>query len=371
METALIGLTLALAFANGTNDVSKGVATLVGSGVTRYRAAIAWGALWTAAGALAAAYGSQGLVAAFSGKGILVQPTHDPRFLIAVGIGAVLWIALASVTGMPVSTTHALTGALFGAGVYAAGISGLRWAALGGTFALPLLASPLMALVLTFGAYKGLKKALSTCQGYCVCAQVRPTIKLSLTSAPGAAAVAVAQAQPQLVMDRVEECGPSAGVVSGVRLIDGLHWLTSGLTSFARGLNDTPKILALGAAAAAAGGLGGTRLYVLVAAAIALGSYVGGLRVTETLAEKVTRIEPEDGFAANLVTSLLVAFASKLALPVSTTHVSTGAITGAGLSQGGATLRWKTLRDMALAWVVTLPVSAIFAYAVFAALRRF
>lgn len=362
----LIALTLALAFANGANDVSKGVATLVGSGVTRYRTAIAWGALWTAAGALSAAFASQGLVAAFSGKGFLVQPTQDPRFLIAVGVGAVLWVALASAAKLPVSTTHALTGALFGAGIFAAGVSGLRWAVLGKAFLLPLLASPLLAVALTYCVYKGLKRRLASCQGYCLCAQVRPTIRFSLTGA-----AAVAEAQPGLVVGRVEDCVPSAGVLSGVRLIDGLHWLTSGLTSFARGLNDTPKILGLGAAAAVAGGLGGPRLYVLVAASIALGSWVGGLRVTETLAEKVASITPEDGFAANLVTSLLVAFASRLALPVSTTHVSTGAIAGAGLSEGGGTLRWKTLREMALAWIVTLPASAAFAWGSYAVMSRF
>ncbi len=371
MTMILVALTLGLAFANGSNDVSKGIATLVGSGVTRIRAAVAWGTFWTVAGAVAAAFASQGLVAAFSGKGLLVQPTQDPLFLIAVAIGAFLWIAFASATGLPVSTTHALTGALFGAGLYAAGAGGLKWAALGKTFALPLLASPVMALLLTLVVYRGMRRALSVCQGYCVCAQVRPALKLSLTSAPGAAAVAMDDAQPGLVVDRVEACRPSAGVVSGIRLIDGMHWLTSGLTSFARGLNDTPKILALGVAVAAAGGYGGLRFYVLVAAAMGLGSFLGGLRVTETLANKVTRIEPEDGFAANLVTSFLVAVASRFGVPVSTTHVSTGAIVGIGLSEGGGSLRWKTIRDMALAWVVTLPVAAAFAYASFAALRRF
>lgn len=369
MAASLIALTLILAYANGANDVSKGIATLVGSGVTRFRAAVAWGTLWTAVGALSAAFASQGLVAAFSGKGLLVQPTQDPRFLVAVAVGAILWVAFASATGLPVSTTHALTGALFGAGLFAAGTGGLKWAALGEKFALPLLASPVLSLVLTLIVYKGMRRHLSACQGYCVCAQMQPLVRLSLTGGPGAAAIA-AGAEPGVRVDRVEECGPSDGVVARVRLIDGMHWLTSGLTSFARGMNDTPKVLALGAAVAAAHGLSGMRLYALVAAAMAFGSYFAGLRVTDTLAEKVTLIEPEDGFAANLVTALLVASASKLALPVSTTHVSTGAIIGVGLSQGGASLQWKTIRDMMLAWVVTLPVSAAFAWACYAAVSR-
>lgn len=248
MEIMLIALTLILAFANGANDVSKGIATLAGSGVTRFRGAVAWGTLWTAAGAVSAAFASQGLVAAFSGKGLLLQPTQDPRFLVAVA--------------------------------------------------------------------------------------------------------AVAGAEPRVRVDYVENCDPSDGIVAGVRLIDGMHWLTSGLTSFARGMNDTPKVLALGAA-------------------MALGSYLSGLRVTRTLAEKVTRIEPEDGFAANLVTALLVAFASRLALPVSTTHVSAGAVIGVGLARGDGSLQWKTIRDMTLAWVVTLPVSAAFAWACYDVASRF
>ena len=74
MGALLVLLTLGLAFANGANDVSKGIATLVGSGTTEYRAAVAWGTAWTLAGGLAAAFFSQGLVATFSGKGLLVNP---------------------------------------------------------------------------------------------------------------------------------------------------------------------------------------------------------------------------------------------------------------------------------------------------------
>lgn len=130
MGILLIALTLILAFVNGANDVSKGIATLVGSGVMRFRATVAWGTLWTTLGAVSAAFASQGLVAAFSGKGLLVQPTQDPRFLAAVSVGAILWVAFANATCLPVSTTHALTGALFGAGLFAAGAGGLNWAAL-------------------------------------------------------------------------------------------------------------------------------------------------------------------------------------------------------------------------------------------------
>jgi PiT family inorganic phosphate transporter len=92
-----------------------------------------------------------------------------------------------------------------------------------------------------------------------------------------------------------------------------------------------------------------------------LGSYFGGLRVTEVLAEKVTRMDHAEGLSANLTTSSLVLLSGSLGLPVSTTHVSSSAIIGIGLLKGLNSVRWTTVRDMALAWVVTLPASALLA----------
>src|SRR5512141_54742 len=129
MSLVLVLLTLGLAFANGANDVSKGIATLVGSGATKYRAAVAWGTLWTLAGGLAAAFFSQGLVATFSGRGLLASPPSGSAFLLAVGCGAIGWLFFANRTGLPVSTTHALGGAFCGSGIVGAGGQGVAWAA--------------------------------------------------------------------------------------------------------------------------------------------------------------------------------------------------------------------------------------------------
>jgi PiT family inorganic phosphate transporter len=160
---------------------------------------------------------------------------------------------------------------------------------------------------------------------------------------------------------------PSA-VVARVNAMDSLHWLTSGATSFFRGMNDTPKILALGVRAAATTGVATKWFFLLVALAMGLGSYITGRRVTETLAGKVTTIRHDDGFAANLVTSALVGIASFYALPVSTTHVSTGAITGVGARKGD--VRWRMVRDMVVAWVVTLPVAGLIAALAYRAMGR-
>ncbi|HEV7126588.1 MAG TPA: inorganic phosphate transporter, partial [Ktedonobacterales bacterium] len=106
-------------------------------------------------------------------------------------------------------------------------------------------------------------------------------------------------------------------------------------------------------------------LFVLVALGMGAGSAVGGLKVTRTLAEKVTKMDHTEGFAANLTTAVLVAFASNLGLPVSTTHVSSGAIIGIGLRSGLGRVNWKVVRDMALAWVVTLPGAGLLAIAAY------
>ena len=156
-----------------------------------------------------------------------------------------------------------------------------------------------------------------------------------------------------------------AGLQGLVLGLDTIHWLSSGLASFARGTNDAPKIVAmllLGSANAAwpsassqLAAFGG------VAIAMGLGSYFGGLRVTEVLAEKVTKMNHAEGLSANLTTSCLVLVSGSLGLPVSTTHVSSSAIIGIGLLKDWNSVGWTTVRDMGLAWVVTLPASALLA----------
>src|SRR3989338_7449862 len=118
----IILATLFVAYTNGANDTFKGVATLFGSGTTDYRRALWWATLTTFAGSCAALVLSGGLVNAFSGKGLVPDAlTHNPAFLLAVAVGAALTVLVATRIGMPISTTHALTGALIGAGLIAAG----------------------------------------------------------------------------------------------------------------------------------------------------------------------------------------------------------------------------------------------------------
>lgn len=361
MLTTLVVLTAILAFANGANDVSKGIATLAGSGVSNYRSAVIWGSLCTVAGALAAGFASQALVATFSGKGILVDPIAAPSFLPAVAIGAIGWLAIATITGLPVSTTHSLAGALAGAAVVSAGWNGVLWKAMAGKIALPLLASPLMALLLLMGVLPLMRPLFRRFDRYCVCVEQSDRVAVTPEG------VSLREPLSTIEVAPVTTCTTAVVRFSA---IDTLHWISSGATSFFRGLNDTPKILALGIGAGAALGISTGRAYALVALAMGAGSAIAGFRVTRTLAEKVTPITPSNGFAANAVTSVLVALASRFALPVSTTHVSSGAIIGAGLSSGRRDVRWKIVIEMMAAWVITLPASALIAAAISRMLNR-
>lgn len=165
-----------------------------------------------------------------------------------------------------------------------------------------------------------------------------------------------------------------AGVQGLVVGFDTIHWLSSGLASFARGTNDAPKIVAmllLGSATASWPSTSSQLVaFVGVAIAMGLGSYFGGLRVTEVLAEKVTQMNHAEGLSANLATSSLVLLSGFLGLPVSTTHLSSSAIIGIGLFKSSSNVRWMTVRNMVLAWVVTLPASALLASIAYLILAR-
>jgi PiT family inorganic phosphate transporter len=137
-------------------------------------------------------------------------------------------------------------------------------------------------------------------------------------------------------------------------VLDGAHYLSAGAVSFARGLNDTPKIVALMVAAQAMDLRGGM---VLVGLAMALGALLHARKVAETMSRKITPMNHGQGFSANLVTAALVLLASRLGLPVSTTHVSCGGLFGIGAVTRQA--RWKTIGSILLAWLITLPTAAL------------
>jgi len=354
----------ALAFANGANDVSKAIATLVGSGITDYRSAIAWGTAWTMFGAASAAFVANAMIKTFSHGLVQTGTIIGPGVTLAVLTGAMAWVLFASRTGLPVSTTHALTGAIIGTGLVAFAGEGLIWLAIGKKIAFPLLFSPFLALTVSLLIHPAVRALARKWEGACLC--VMPASRALVAIDPRGETRTLFQAanfgQPVIAVP--SQCDRS-GLIGLVVGLDTIHWISSGLASFARGTNDAPKIVAmllLGSTTAAwpstssqLAAFGG------VAVAMGLGSYFGGLRVTEVLAEKVTRMDHAEGLSANLTTSSLVLLSGSLGLPVSTTHISSSAIIGIGLLKGWKSVRWMTVRDMALAWVVTLTASALLA----------
>lgn len=364
MDISLLAFALvfALAFANGSNDVSKAIATLVGSGVTNYRSAIVWGTVWTVVGAASAALVASAMVKTFSHGLVQTGTIIEPAATLAVLTGAMAWVLFASHTGLPVSTTHALTGAIVGTGLVAFAGEGLLWSAIGKKIVLPLLLSPFLALTLSLLIHPAVRSLARRWEGSCLCVMPASRALVAIDSHGGTRTLFQTSHLGQPVMAVPSQCD-QAGLQGLVVGLDTIHWLSSGLASFARGTNDAPKIVAmllLGSATAAwpstssqLAAFGG------VALAMGLGSYFGGLRVTEVLAEKVTRMGHSEGLSANLTTSSLVLLSGSLGLPVSTTHVSSSAIIGIGLLKGLKAIRWGTVRDMVLAWIVTLPASAL------------
>ncbi len=349
MTVLLILSVVLLSFANGANDNFKGVATLWGSGVTTYGRAMAWATGFTFLGSLTALWVGSALAAKFSGTKLLdpAIATQLP-FLVAVALGAGCTVLLAARLGLPISTTHSITGALVGAGVTAVGFSHVKFAALGKGVVLPLLFSPLVAVVLSAGVQLLLNRLAGQApRKDCVCVDA----PAALTLAAGNSAMAVAVAlPPTLRWAPSAECETGAEVVR-FRAADGLHWFSGAAISFARGLNDTPRLN-----------------YMVVALAIALGGAMGAARVARTLSKKITPMATREAVAANLVAAALVTLASSFALPVSTTHVTSGAIFGIGLLRRQEA-DWGKVREILLAWVATLPLSAALAAVIFG-LRR-
>jgi PiT family inorganic phosphate transporter len=339
---------LFVAYANGANDNFKGVATLFGSGTAGYRGALAWGTATTFAGSLAALFLSETLIARFSGKGLVPDAlAGSPAFLGAVAAGAAATVLLATLLSFPVSTTHALTGALAGAGLVQ-GAGDVRFSVLGAAFFLPLLASPLAATALALVLYPAahaLRARLGIRRESCVCVN-REWVPV------GSAALAQ---RVDIASCRERDPG-TVFALTAHGLLDGLHYLSAGAVSFARGLNDTPKIVALLVAAQALDLRGGMALAGL---AMALGALLHARRVAETMGRRITRMNHGQGLSANLVTAALVIAASRFGLPVSTTHVSCGSLFGIGLATRQADR--KTILSVLLAWVVTLPAAALIA----------
>lgn len=366
-----------LAYANGANDNFKGVATLFGTGTARYRTALTWATVATLLGSLTAVLLAEQLLKNFTGKGLVDDRlTASETYVSAVAMGAALTVLLATRLGMPISTTHSLVGALVGAG-WASG-SAINFHKLSTTFVAPLLFSPFVAVALTSTCYllfRSVRRRLGIVEESCIC--VGNEVVEVVPLADSAVALQRVEQLTVNIGNNVSCRSRYRGRILGLQAstaLDSLHYLSAGVVSFARGLNDTPKIAAaLLLIAPQIAAFNSTTLVALstalVGVLIATGGLLSARRVAETMSQKITPMNHGQGFSANLITGLVVLSASRFGMPVSTTHVSCGALFGIGTATGRAD--WTMIRKILAAWITTLPVAAALAAAAFSAMRSF
>ncbi|GAC1587602.1 MAG: hypothetical protein NVS3B25_03650 [Hymenobacter sp.] len=355
-----------LTYSNGANDNFKGVATLWGSGTLAYRPALVLATASTFAGSVCSYFFAAELIKNFSGKGLVPDDViHSVAFVLAVALAAGLTVLLAARFGFPISTTHGLVGALVGAGLVAVGRA-VNFAKLGTTFFLPLVLGPVLAVVvgsLLYALLRQGRRAAGISEESCVCVGNK---WVPVRTQPAAAFTALPTLQAGV--DTQENCQRQyQGTFLGVSfqpLINNLHYGSAAAVSFARGLNDTPKLVGL---------LLVCKFFqmpvnvLLLASAMAIGGWLNARRVADTMSKKISKLNHGQGFTANLVTSLLVIAASKFGLPVSTTHVSVGSIYGIGLVN--KTANSKEIAKIGLSWLLTLPVAAALSAALYAGIR--
>lgn len=327
----LILATLFLAYSNGANDNFKGVATLFGSQTTNYKTAIWWATVTTFAGSVFSIFLANTLIKNFSGKGLVPDAiANSPEFHLAVAIAAGLTVIIATITGFPISTTHGLTGALVGAGLVAIGTK-VNFTALGNSFFLPLLLSPIIAIPLGAVIY---------------------ILFRSIINRSGNNSAPLSDSANSNATENVLESNTLGS--KNKKIVDACHFLSAGIVSFARGLNDTPKIVSLILIIKSLSIQGGI---IAVAVAIAIGGLLNAKKVAETMSKKITSMNHTQGLSANIVTGMLVIAASRYGLPVSTTHVSVGSIFGVGIISKKANTR--VFSQILLSWLLTLPTAAI------------
>ncbi|WP_427160804.1 anion permease [Aliinostoc sp. HNIBRCY26] len=317
-EVSIFIATLFLAYAKGSNDNFKGVATLFGSRITSYQTAILWATFTTFAGALTSIFFADSLVQRFSGQGIVRDAiAQGDNFHIAVAIATALTVMIATNLGLPVSTAHSLIGAIFGASLVAIGLEANSKILLN-SFVLPLFISPIIAISLSAGIY-------------------------SLT----------------------EYIQPKLSLAVNQKLVDNIHYISAGLICFIQGFYETPRLVSLVIVIEYFSRQGAI---ITIAMAMGLGGLISSQRIAETISLKITPINPTQGLSANIITSILVIIANFFALPISTTHVAVGSILGAGIIT--EKVNKFVVFKIIIAWILTLPTSTIFSGLIYRFLQR-
>ena len=314
----LVALAFAFDFMNGFHDAANSIATVVSTGVLRPYQAVAWAAFFN----FVAYFIFHLSVAATVGKGIVDPAAVDHYVIFGALTGAIIWNIITWYYGIPSSSSHALIGGMIGATIAKAGTG-------------PLLA-PGIIKTATF-------------------IFVSPLLGMALGAL---LMIAVSWACLRAAPRRVD------------RWFRRLQLVSSALYSIGHGSNDAQKtmgiiwLLLIAANATTRDHLPG---WVIIGCyvAMALGTMFGGWRIVKTMGQKITKLRPVGGFAAETGGAITLFLASGMGIPVSTTHTITGAIIGVGSAQRARAVRWGLAGNIVVAWVLTMPAAALIAAAAY------
>ncbi len=317
---------LAFDFTNGFHDTANVVATSISTRAIGPRRAVAIASLLNFAGAFISLK-----VAATVGQGFVATRAVTTTVVFAALIGAIAWNLITWSFGLPSSSSHALIGGLVGAVIAAAGFSAVNGHGLVSKLILPALVSPLLAF-LTAG--------IAILCVYRIVGRLRP--------------------------------GPVGRGFRFGQLASG------GLLSLSHGTNDAQKTMGVITLALIANGDVSSKgfhvptwVVIAAASAIALGTFTGGWRIIKTMGTKIISMDSAQGFAAQSAGAAVILAASSVGYPLSTTHVISGGITGAGAAKRFSAVRWGVAGDIVVAWVLTLPAAALFAALTYGISRLF
>jgi inorganic phosphate transporter, PiT family len=311
----LIGIALLFDFLNGLHDAANSIATIVSTRVLSPQYAVLWAAFFNFIAFLF--FGLH--VAETIGRGIVETNVIDPVVVFGALLGAIIWNIVTWIGGIPSSSSHALVGGLVGAGLAKAGSIAIVWEGI-----------------------------LKTASGIVLSPTVGFTIAIILVVM---VTWGFARYSPYIV-DRY------------FRLF---QFMSAALYSMGHGANDAQKTMGIIAVLLYSQGHLGTEFYVplwvilAAQAAMGLGTLFGGWRIVKTMGSKITRLTPMQGFCAETGGAITLFMATNLGVPVSTTHTITGAIIGVGAARRVSAVRWGVARGILVAWVVTIPASALVA----------
>ena len=320
MVTPILVLIVVLAvifdYVNGFHDTANAIATSVATQALRPAHAILMATAFNFIGAFAGT-----AVAKTIGSGLVDEQTTTSVIIVSALIGAIVWNLITWRLGLPSSSSHALIGGLLGATIVGAGWSSLKIGDLTsgiiGKVIVPLVSSPILGFVIAFFLM-----------------------------------VAI------LWIFRFSQRKPMA------RRFRRLQVFSAGYMAFAHGSNDAQKTmgiitLALFSAGVITDNTVPPWVIVIAASAISTGTAVGGWRIMKTMGQKVTDLEPVQGFAAETTGATIILGAAHFGMPVSTTQVISSAIMGVGTSKGTKHVRWGVARDILIAWVLTIPMAGL------------